>query len=38
MHQVAHTARNNNLAAVRLMLAAGLPVDALGQDRATPSV
>ena len=34
--QVAHAARNNNLAAVRLMLAAGLPVDALGQHRATP--
>jgi len=34
--QIAHAARNNNLAAVRLMLAAGLPVDALGQHRATP--
>ncbi len=34
--QVAHAARNNNLAAVRAMLAAGLPVDALGQHRATP--
>jgi len=34
--QVAHAARNNNLAAVRVMLAAGLPVDALGQHRATP--
>ncbi|HWX21131.1 MAG TPA: ankyrin repeat domain-containing protein [Candidatus Binatia bacterium] len=34
--QVAHAARNNNLAAVRLMLAAGLPVDELGQHRATP--
>jgi len=33
---VAHAARNNNLSAVRLMLAAGLPVDALGQHRATP--
>ncbi len=33
---VAHAARNNNLAAVRIMLAAGLPVDALGQHRATP--
>jgi ankyrin repeat protein len=33
---VAHAARNNNLAAVRLMLAAGLPVDALGQHGATP--
>jgi len=34
--QVAHAARNNNVAAVRLMLVAGLPVDALGQHRATP--
>jgi hypothetical protein len=34
--QVAHAARNNNVAAVRLMLDAGLPVDALGQHRATP--
>jgi hypothetical protein len=34
--QVAHAARNNNLAAVRVMLAAGLPVDATGQHRATP--
>lgn len=34
--QVAHAARNNNLAAVRVMLSAGLPVDALGQHRATP--
>jgi len=34
--QVAHAARNNNLAAVRVMLASGLPVDALGQHRATP--
>ena len=34
--QVAHAARNNNLAAVRVMLAAGLPVGALGQHRATP--
>jgi len=33
---VAHAARNNNLPAVRLMLAAGLPVDALGEHRATP--
>jgi ankyrin repeat protein len=32
---VAPAARNNNLPAVRLMLAAGLPVDALGQHRAT---
>lgn len=34
--QVAHAARNNNLAAVRVMLAAGLPVDALSQHSATP--
>jgi ankyrin repeat protein len=34
--QVAHAARNNNAAAVRVMLVAGLPVDALGQHRATP--
>jgi ankyrin repeat protein len=34
--QVAHAARNNNLAAVRIMLAAGLPVAALGQHGATP--
>ena len=34
--QPAHAARNNNLAAVRLMLAAGLPVDARGQHGATP--
>jgi len=34
--QVAHAARNNKSAAVRVMLAAGLPVDALGQHRATP--
>jgi ankyrin repeat protein len=33
--QAARAARNNNLPAVRLMLAAGLPVDALGQHRAT---
>ena len=32
----ARAARNNNLSAVRLMLAAGLPVDALGQHSATP--
>ena len=35
-HEVALAARNNNAAAVRLMLAAGLPVDALGQHGATP--
>jgi ankyrin repeat protein len=34
--QIAHAARNNNLAAVRTMLAAGLPVDASGQHSATP--
>ena len=34
--QVADAARNNSLAAVRLMLAAGLPVDALGQHGGTP--
>ena len=34
--QVAHAARNNNLAAVRLMLRAGLPVAGLGQHGATP--
>ncbi|HXT39221.1 MAG TPA: ankyrin repeat domain-containing protein [Candidatus Angelobacter sp.] len=33
---VAHAARNNNLAAVRVMLAAGLPVDEPGQHGATP--
>jgi len=35
-HQVAHAARNNNFAAVRLMLATGLAVDAIGQHGATP--
>jgi ankyrin repeat protein len=34
--QIAHAARNNNLAAVRVMLAAGLPVDEVGQHKATP--
>lgn len=34
--QIAHAARNNNTAAVRLMLETGLPVDAVGQHRATP--
>src|SRR6267378_2835417 len=34
--QVAHAARNNNLAAVRLMLPAGLPVGATGQHGGTP--
>ncbi|MBM3822655.1 MAG: ankyrin repeat domain-containing protein [Verrucomicrobia bacterium] len=33
---VAHAARNNKTDAVRLMLEAGLPIDALGQHRATP--
>ena len=35
-HQVADAARNNNLGAVRLMLAAGLPVDGRGQHGGTP--
>lgn len=34
--QIAHAARNNNPAAVRVMLAAGWPADELGQHRATP--
>jgi hypothetical protein len=34
--QVADAARNNNVSAVRLMLAAGLPVVARGQHGATP--
>ncbi len=34
--QVAHAARNNDIAAVRVMLAAGLPVAAPGQHRGTP--
>lgn len=34
--QVAHAARNNNTGAVRVMLAAGLPVVARGQHGATP--
>jgi ankyrin repeat protein len=34
--QIAHAARNDDLNAVRLMLAAGLPVDARGQHGATP--
>jgi len=33
---VALAARNNNLGATRLMLSVGLPVEALGQHRATP--
>lgn len=32
----AYAARNNNLAAVQTMLAAGLPVDSVGQHGATP--
>jgi hypothetical protein len=32
---LAHAARNNNVAAVRLMLAAGLPIDARGQHQGT---
>jgi len=35
-HEIARAARNNNVAAVRLMLATGLAVDALGQHGATP--
>jgi hypothetical protein len=34
--QIAHAARNNNTIAARLMLAAGLPIDARGQHNATP--
>jgi hypothetical protein len=34
--QVAHAARNNDTAAVRLMLEAGWPVDAKGQHQGTP--
>jgi len=34
--QLAHAARNNNLNAVRLMLAIGLPVDARSQHNAMP--
>ncbi len=34
--QLAHAARNNDLNAVRLMLAIGLPVDARSQHKATP--
>jgi hypothetical protein len=34
--QIAHAARNNNAIAARLMLAAGLPMDARGQHNATP--
>jgi Ankyrin repeats (3 copies) len=34
--QLAHAARNNDTMAVRLMLAAGLPVETFGQHHATP--
>jgi hypothetical protein len=34
--QVAHAARNNKSAVIRLMLESGLPVDARGQHQATP--
>jgi ankyrin repeat protein len=34
--QTAHAARNNDLAALRLMLAAGLPADSRGQHSGTP--
>jgi hypothetical protein len=34
--QLAHAARNNDLTAVRLMLAIGLPVDGHSQHKATP--
>ena len=34
--QVAHAARNNETAVVRLMLESGLPVDAVSQHQATP--
>ena len=34
--QLAHAARNNDIVAVRLMLAAVLPLDTRGQHRATP--
>ena len=34
--QIAHAARNNQPAAVRLMLECGFPVDARGQHQATP--
>jgi len=34
--QLAHAARNNDLEAARLMLSAGLPLDATGQHGATP--
>jgi len=34
--QLAHAARNNDSAAAKLMLAAGLPVESFGQHHATP--
>jgi ankyrin repeat protein len=34
--QIAHAARNNNVVAVRVMLAAGLSVNAVGQHKGTP--
>jgi hypothetical protein len=34
--QLAHAARNNDTAAARLMLEAGVPVDTYGQHHATP--
>ncbi|MGH9629592.1 MAG: ankyrin repeat domain-containing protein [Bryobacteraceae bacterium] len=34
--QLAHAGRNNDTSAARLMLVAGLPVDAFGQHHATP--
>ena len=36
LNQVAHAARNNEFEAVRLLLKAGLPIDARGQHNATP--
>jgi ankyrin repeat protein len=36
LRQVAHAARNNETAVVRLMLECGFPVDAKGQHQATP--
>ena len=36
LRQIAHAARNNQTGAVRVMLAAGLPVDATGQHRGAP--
>jgi ankyrin repeat protein len=36
LRQVAHAARNNDLTAVRLLLKAGLPVNARSQHNATP--